>query len=450
MPAHYRSGGGDGFRYDNTFHAIPTKLPFRPGRVTPRPVVPGCQTAVVVGPAGEEICTDKYGRIKVQFHWDRDGKKNADSSCWVRVAFPSAGRGWGALSIPRVGQEVVIDFLEGDPDRPICVGCVYNPDQMPQYTLPDHKTRSYVRTNSSPGGAGYNEIRFEDKAGQEQVYVHAQKDMDERVRHDTKERVGNDRHLRVGFSPADDENGNLTGESKTGSQFEEVAVNQHLKVHKNRDDHVGGDLKLLVGGGDGDGNADIHIKKAKKELIDDTSDLTVQKAVTAAYNDTLDQTVRKAVTVGHKDTFDWTVEAARTESAKDKYDLTVGSDHSVKIAGQLSQDVGGEYHTKVGGGVVVEAGSTLTLKAGTLIVLDAPTICLKGGGGFVLVSAAGVAIQGMPAVMINSGGAAVPGVPAVVKPPKAAKAAKAARVPADAKPTKPKDADHSKTGKKSN
>ena len=185
--------------YSNTFTAIPSALPFLPQRVTPKPVVSGSQSAVVVGPPGEEIFTDKYGRIKVQFHWDREGKYNADSSCWIRVAQASAGRAWGSFSLPRVGQEVIVDFLEGDPDQPICVGCVYNPDQAQKYKLPDEKTKTYVRTNTSPGGDGYNEIRFEDKAGKEQVYFHAQRNMDERVRYDSFERVGLNRHLRVGF-----------------------------------------------------------------------------------------------------------------------------------------------------------------------------------------------------------------------------------------------------------
>jgi type VI secretion system secreted protein VgrG len=177
VPATYRTGAGpgQGFRYTNTFTAIPLALPFRPPRLTPKPVVSGTQTAVVVGPAGEEIFTDKYGRIKVQFHWDREGKRDADSSCWVRVVHVSAGKGWGAFHLPRIGQEVVIDFQEGDPDQPICLGCVYNPQQMPKYKLPDEKTKSYIRTNTSTGGVGHNEIRFEDKKDKEQIYVHAEK-----------------------------------------------------------------------------------------------------------------------------------------------------------------------------------------------------------------------------------------------------------------------------------
>jgi type VI secretion system secreted protein VgrG len=175
MPDGQRSGAGEAFRYTNTFTAIPIGLPFRPLRTTPKPRVPGTQTAVVCGPKGEEIFTDKYGRVKVQFHWDREGKYDADSSCWVRVATFWAGRKWGAVHIPRIGQEVVVDFLEGDPDRPIVVGSVCNSDLMPPYKLPENKTQSGVKSNSSPGGQGSNEIRFEDKKGHEDIYVHAQR-----------------------------------------------------------------------------------------------------------------------------------------------------------------------------------------------------------------------------------------------------------------------------------
>ena len=469
LPANYHSGGGGaGFVYRNSFAAIPSALPYRPQRTTPKPVVPGSQTAVVVGPPGEEIFTDKYGRIKVQFHWDREGQRNAASSCWIRVAHLSAGRGWGMMSVPRVGQEVVIDFLEGDPDQPLCVGCVYNPDQMPHYKLPDEKTKTSVRTNTSPGGDGYNAIRFEDKAGKEQIYTHAQKDMDVRVRSDLMERVGKDRHSRVGFYLAHDHKGDVSGEAKKGHEYEEVAIDSHRKVHRNSDEHVGGDLKLLVGGIDGPGNADIHIQKAKHELIGDTSDLVVKKAVAVSYGDTYNLTVKGAVNRSYNaavhDTIDGAVESKvggsadhhvvgdRTEAVGGKADLKVGGDLTHDVGGNVSLSVGAKYDLEAGGAFAAKGGSTVTLLGGSTIVLEAPTICLKGGGGFITITAAGVCISGTM-VLINSGGAAVPGVPPMPKKPKAPKAPKAAK-PAkeaqDAKPTKPKDADLSKTGSKSN
>src|SRR5262249_15127350 len=144
--------------YHARFTCIPYgegQAPYRPPRLTPKPIVHGSQTAIVVGPSGEEIFTDKYGRVKVQFHWDREGKYNSTSSCWVRVAQTWAGKKWGAMFIPRIGMEVIADFLEGDPDQPIIVGCVYNAETMPPYTLPDEKTKSTIKTDSSKGGGGF-------------------------------------------------------------------------------------------------------------------------------------------------------------------------------------------------------------------------------------------------------------------------------------------------------
>ena len=178
----YVSDEAVGQAYSNRFTCIPHKVPFLPERVTPKPVVRGPHTAVVVGQAGEEIFPDKFGRVKVQFFWDRHGKKDDNSSCWIRVAQPWAGKNWGFVAIPRVGHEVVVDFLEGDPDQPIIVGSVYNADNMPPYTLPDNKTQTGIKTRSSKGGgsANFNEIRFEDKKGEEDLYVHAERNLHRR------------------------------------------------------------------------------------------------------------------------------------------------------------------------------------------------------------------------------------------------------------------------------
>ncbi len=173
------NGAPEGFGYENTFSCIPFDIPFRPERKTPKPYIRGTQTAVVVGSPGEEIEPDKYGRVKVQFHWDRQGKHDLDSSCWVRVAQFWAGKQWGAQFIPRIGHEVVVAFVEGDPDQPIIIGSVYNADNMPPYALPDNKTQSGIKSRSSLHGdsQNFNEIKFEDKKGQELVSIHAEKDM---------------------------------------------------------------------------------------------------------------------------------------------------------------------------------------------------------------------------------------------------------------------------------
>ncbi|HKC63300.1 MAG TPA: type VI secretion system tip protein TssI/VgrG, partial [Pyrinomonadaceae bacterium] len=162
--------------YTNTFEAFPVDVPFRPQRVSPKPRIVGTQTAIVVGKSGEEIWTDKYGRIKVQFHWDQKGKNDENSSCWIRVNYGWAGKQWGGIFLPRIGQEVIVSYLEGDPDRPLVTGAVYNAQQVTPYTLPDEQTKSTLKSNTSKGGQGFNEIRFEDKKDSEEIYFHAQKD----------------------------------------------------------------------------------------------------------------------------------------------------------------------------------------------------------------------------------------------------------------------------------
>ena len=218
------------FNYRNNFECIPGSTPFRPSRLTPEPVVQGAQTAVVVGPSGEEIFTDKYGRIKVQFHWDREGKLDENSSCWIRVSQLWAGKKWGSVYTPRVGQEVIVDFLEGDPDRPIVTGRVYNGEQLPPYDLPGEKTKSTIKTYSSKGGGGFNEIRFEDKKGSEQIFIHGEKNLDVRIKKDVFETFGNDTHLIVDTD-----------------QFEQVKGDKHQYVKGDMNEKVDGTKSLTAG-----------------------------------------------------------------------------------------------------------------------------------------------------------------------------------------------------------
>jgi type VI secretion system secreted protein VgrG len=193
----FRTGEGPTLTYDNTFGCIPKELPFRPARSTRKPRVDGAQTAVVVGPRGEEIFTDKYGRVKVQFLWDREGRMDENSSCWVRVATPWAGAGWGAIHIPRIGQEVVVDFLEGDPDRPLIMGSVFNANVMPPFELPAGKRLSGFKTNSTPTNGGSNELTFDDTKGKEKVNLHAQFDMAQTVDNDLTVTVHNNRTTTI-------------------------------------------------------------------------------------------------------------------------------------------------------------------------------------------------------------------------------------------------------------
>jgi type VI secretion system secreted protein VgrG len=189
---------GDG-HYENRFECQPKATVFRPPRRTPRPLIHGAQSAVVVGPSGEEIYTDQYGRVKVQFHWDRLGKNDDKSSCWIRVSQGWAGLAWGSLHIPRVGQEVIVDFFEGDPDQPIITGRVYNAQKTVPYTLPDNKTQSGLKSRSSPNGTAenFNELRFEDKKGSEDVVFQAEKDFHRIVKNDDDLQVTHDRTITV-------------------------------------------------------------------------------------------------------------------------------------------------------------------------------------------------------------------------------------------------------------
>jgi type VI secretion system secreted protein VgrG len=249
----YASGAG-GFAFQCQVGAIGKEHPYRPLPTVPRPRVYGPQTAIVVGKAGEEIWTDKYGRIKVQFHWDRIGQEDEKSSCWVRVAQGWAGKNWGAMAVPRIGMEVVVSFLEGDPDRPLVTGCVYNSDTMPPYDLPANQTRSTVKSQSSKGGEGFNELRFEDKKGAEEVFMHAERDF-LRV-------VKNNDALKVGFETAakGDQAIDIKNDQtlKVGhDQFETIDGKQAVKVGTTIVIEAGTSIELKVGG------SSIKIEAAK-------------------------------------------------------------------------------------------------------------------------------------------------------------------------------------------
>jgi len=237
--------------YSNAFTCIPFGLPFRPARTTPRPFVHGSHTATVVGASGEEISTDKYGRVKVQFHWDREGKDDSDSSCWVRVGTPWAGKQWGMIHIPRIGQEVIVDFLEGDPDQPIIVGSVYNAEQMPPYTLPDNKTQSGIKSRSSLKGGvnNFNEIRFEDKMGSEQIFIHAEKDLLKSVENDATQYVGRNLTLSV-----------------AQKQTESVGSDKNAKVAGKFSEEIGGDMSHTVGGKRHEQVATVYVLDSGQEI----------------------------------------------------------------------------------------------------------------------------------------------------------------------------------------
>lgn len=230
-----------------SFTSIKSSQPFRSPRTTTKPKVSGPQTAIVVGASGEEIYTDEYGRVKVKFHWDRYNKADENSSCWIRVAQVWAGRNWGAIYTPRIGQEVIVEFLEGDPDKPIITGRVYNDQAMPPYELPGNKTISTLKSNSSKGGDGFNEIRFEDKKGEEQIYIHGEKNLDIRIKNDRFETVSRNRHLHVEQDKFEHVDNNRS-EEVDADHKEKIGKDRHLEVKGKEAKQVNGSLSLTVKG----------------------------------------------------------------------------------------------------------------------------------------------------------------------------------------------------------
>ena len=325
---------------------------------------------MVVGKKGDEIYTDAYGRIKVQFRWDREGTRNEHSSCWIRVRQNLAGGNYGSFFLPRVGQEVVVEFLEGDPDYPLVTGVVYNNDLMPPYKLPDERTKSTIKTNSSKGGKGFNEIRFEDLKDKEQLFIHAQKDQDNRVLNDDKQWVGNDQHKII-----------------KRDLFE--------NIERNKQQVIKGDIKIDHGG---IRHEDIESDRFTRIGGDDH--LTVDGAV-------------------------------HTEITKDLNQKVSGA-QNYEITGKSSLKVDGDLHTKVGGGYAFETGGDIYLKAGGNLVLEAGAkLTIKVGGNFVTVDSAGVAIKGTM-VYLNSQGAPASAAAVSVTAPEAVTKPEAAKPAAEA------------------
>ncbi|NPV05333.1 MAG: type VI secretion system tip protein VgrG [Syntrophaceae bacterium] len=276
-----KSGIGGDFSYQNHLTAIPATVPLRPGRAIDKPVIQGLQTATVVGPEGEEIYTDDWGRVKVQFHWDRLGKRDEKSSCWLRTAQAWGGGGWGAQFIPRVGDEVLVAFMEGDPDWPIIVGCLYNQDNQPLYDLRHHKTQSGIRTRSYPKGEGFNELRFEDKLGEEHIYLQGERDWNILIKNDKGQSVGHDETLAVG---------NNRIKTVGASQSETIGVNKEIRVGANHSETIGQNMSLNVGS-----NQSVTVGGAKTETVTLASAETVGGAKALTVGGALAVTVAGAM-----------------------------------------------------------------------------------------------------------------------------------------------------------
>jgi type VI secretion system secreted protein VgrG len=365
----------EGAHYSCGFVAIPVKQPFRPKRLTPRPFVQGPQTAVVVGPAGEEIFTDKYSRVKVQFHWDRQGKKDADSSCWIRVSQPWAGKGWGAIAIPRIGQEVIVDFLEGDPDQPIITGRVYNAEQMPPYALPANMTQTGIKTRSSLGGApdNFNEIRFEDKKGAEQLFIHAEKNQDIEVENDETHWVGHDRKKTIDH----DETTHVKHD-----RTETVDNNETITIGVNRTESVGKEESITIGG-----------NRTESVAKNETISITKNRIESVGENEGVDIGKDRTLSVGKNESID--IGDSRTDS--------VGKNETVQIGKNRQGNVGENDSLKVGKNYLVDAGDSITIKTGSAsitmkkdgtITLKGKDITIEGSGKVNVKASSDVVIKG--------------------------------------------------------
>jgi type VI secretion system secreted protein VgrG len=339
----YESMDESGSSYDCSFAMLSSRQPYRPQRLTPKPFVQGPQTAVVVGPSNDEIYTDQYGRVKVQFHWDREGEKNENSSCWIRVSHPWAGKNWGMIAIPRIGQEVIVDFLEGDPDQPIITGRVYNAEQMPPYALPANMTQTGILTRSSKGGSGANanELRFEDKKGSEQIYLHAEKNQDISVENDETHSVGHDRAKTID----NDETTHVKHD-----RIEVVDNDESIRIGRDRSMVIGQDKSETVAR-----NKTIKVAGGHGETIAGSMTITVGTMLTenvlANYAETvggaMEITVGAAMAMTVGGALAETIGAARVETVGGSSTETVGSNKTLTIGKTLSETVKGDKAIKV-------------------------------------------------------------------------------------------------------
>jgi type VI secretion system secreted protein VgrG len=357
--------------FDATFTCIDSKTQYRPRRLTPKPTVQGPQTAKVVGPAGEEIFTDEQARVKVHFHWDRHGQEDENSSCWLRVSYPTAGKGWGAVQVPRIGQEVIVDFLEGDPDRPIITGRVYNAVQVPPYAAPGTVSGMKSQTHK---GKGHNAMTMDDTAGQEKVDIHAQHDMATTVLNDQTNNVKNNRNTKVDVDDSLTVTGNRTAHVQ-GKLSETIDTGHEVTVTAGRTETISGGLT---------------------SIINDSATSTITggstKTITGTYTSTVEGDVDKTITTGEKKT----VSAGKTLTVTD---------------GGFSENVTGERKTTVDGALSTYATSTLYLHSDgvatyrsetslTLAVKDSKvdvtssSITISAGGSTIKVDGSGVSVNG--------------------------------------------------------
>lgn len=360
----YGSGnkGGGEQMYQCGFSAIEATKPYRTPRTTPKPLISGPQTAIVTGPSGEEINTDEFGRIKVHFHWDRWDAADDKSSCWIRVAQVWAGKAWGGMFVPRIGQEVIVEFLEADPDRPIVTGRVYNGECKVPYALPDNKTMSTLKSNSSKGGGGFNEMRFEDKKGSEQVFIHAEKQLDIRVKADRYETIGNDRHLVV-----------------ENDKFEHIKANRHETIDACHKELIKVDRNLTVGGKEA-----VEITGSKSLTVaDDVIEVFKANQSTQITADLFIKAENIVIEAGTNITFKvgdtWIALEATSVDLKTK-DATFKTDANFKVEATSNFEAKATADAKIEGLTFKAKGSTTAEMEGSA------SFAVKGGVGEVKAS----------------------------------------------------------------
>jgi type VI secretion system secreted protein VgrG len=388
----------------NSFHCIPADAVFRPRRIMPKPRISSVQTATVTGPNGEEIHTDLHGRIKVQFHWDREGGRDEHSSCFVRVVQPWAGPGWGFVFLPRIGMEVVVTFVNGDPDQPLVTGTVYNGENRTPYPLPGDKTKSTIKTQTSPGGGGSNEIRFEDAAGAEELYIHGQLDYNTETERDTSTQTGRDNSENIGrnesllvgvdrsVSVGNDETYSVSNDQKINignCQTQNIAVNQTEEIGANQALTVGADQAIAV-----TGNRTIEVGGNEERTIAGNQ----EQAISGNREQSISGNDELAVSGNQEQV----VSGNREKSVSGNDELAVSGNQGHGISGNREVVVSGNDALEAGGNVDVNAGSNMTLVAGSEAGLQAATInvtasgeiVLSAGGSSVKISGAGVEING--------------------------------------------------------
>lgn len=333
---------GGGAHYSNSFTCVSRELQYRPQQHAQQPVLSSIQTAMVVGPKGEEIYTDEYGRVKVQFHWDREGKRDENTSCWIRVSQSHAGRGFGGIDIPRVGEEVVVSFLEGDPDRPLITGRVYHKEAMPPFGLPAEKTRSGIKTQTYKG-SGYNELSMDDTPGKEQIRIHGQYNMDTVIENDETHHIKMNRTKTV-----DVDESNTIGKN----QKSEVGVDKSTKVGNNHDESIGNMQNIQIG-------------VLKNEMVGVASNemVGVAKATTVGVAYALTSAMLKNEAVG----------LLSAEEVGIKKYLLVGMDYSINVGSTLNITAGDKIEITCG-------ASKLTMDSSGKIELSGTDITVKSSG----------------------------------------------------------------------